>query len=451
MRNFLKYSLALTGLVVGMLLLLYFIPTDVIAKFGLREIDILSSVRLPVDTATNDTVAIQPVVQPLSEVKIPCEEGMVCFEDYSPKGTGLDAFFKAVSDGKKNVRIAFFGDSYIEGDIFCSDFRSRLQDTLGGAGVGMVGATSITAEYRTTVKHRFGGWRTSSLVDAGKKNYSQEGIMGMSFVPGSNARIEYSGVNKPHLDTFRRASILYMLTEGKASTSYRINGEKTGTAVLNASSRVQKYDIDDTIGRIQFSFEANDNLRVFGISLQNEEGVTVDNFSLRGTPGTALRYIPEKILRQTDSLLGYDLIILQYGLNVMSANVTKYTSYSKNMAETVEYLKKCFPNSSILLLSVGDRSMRKLGTYVTMPGVAGMVACQQAVCAQTGIVFWNLFEGMGGEGSMVKFVTSKPPKANKDYTHLNFAGGKYIAGILYETLVFEKTRYDAKRKARLRR
>jgi hypothetical protein len=447
MKNYLKYTLALTFIVVGALVLLCFIPDEVSKRLGLRKIDILSDIRRqPVDTVAQDTAVIETPVQPPPEVKIPCPEGMVCFEDYSPKGNGTDAFFKAFDKRKKDVRIAFFGDSYIEGDIFCSNFRTLLQDTLGGAGVGMIGATSITAGFRTTVTQRFSGWQTTSLTDSKKKDFSREGIMGMCFTPSSNARVEYSGVKMPHLDTFHMASILYLLPAGEASVSYKINGKKENTITLKASERVQKYDIRDTIGRIRFDFGANENLRVFGISLQDDEGATVDNFSLRSFTGTTLRYIPERTLKEIDSLLNYDLIILQYGLNVMSANVVKYGSYQRQMIETVEYLKQCFPRSSFLLLSVGDRSTKKQGEYLTMKGVAGMVACQQAICAQTGIVFWNLFEGMGGEGSMAKFVTSKPPKANKDYTHLNFAGGKYMAEILFKTLMFEKERYDAKKK-----
>jgi hypothetical protein len=120
------------------------------------------------------------------------------------------------------------------------------------------------------------------------------------------------------------------------------------------------------------------------------------------------------------------------------------------MQETVEHLKKCFPSSNILLLSVGDRSMHRNGAYVTMPGAPAMVSYQQAVCAETGIVFWNLFEAMGGNGSMVEMVKAKPPKANKDYTHLNFEGGKYLGEILFKSLVFEKKRYDKLRKNRKR-
>jgi hypothetical protein len=86
--------------------------------------------------------------------------------------------------------------------------------------------------------------------------------------------------------------------------------------------------------------------------------------------------------------------------------------------------------------------MNKGGEYVTMPGVPAMVSCQQAVCTETGIVFWNLFEAMGGNGSMVEMVKTKPPRANKDYTHLNFEGGKYLGEILFKSFVFEKKRYD---------
>ena len=53
---------------------------------------------------------------------------------------------------------------------------------------------------------------------------------------------------------------------------------------------------------------------------------------------------------------------------------------------------------------------------------------------------------MGGEGSIVKMVESKPSMANYDYTHINFRGGKHLAGILFEALMYGKEQYE-KRKA----
>jgi hypothetical protein len=449
-KNYVKYPLYITGLVVIFLLLLQFVPEGVIDKLNVRKIDILSDIR-------KDTLAVadfsMPVIlppPPPPEQDIPCPPGMVCFEDYSSGKNGLDNFFKALdSKSKTPVRVAFFGDSYIEGDIFCADLRSNLQGEYGGTGVGLVQPASQIASFRKTVKHSFSGWNSRSVIDS--KEYADMGISGYCFRPDKNAWVKYSGVKMPHLEFVKQAYLLYRLPEGNASISYRINEGKESTTVnLTPSNKVAKYEITaDSIGTIQFDFFSdNRTLCVYGISLQDKSGVIVDNFSLRGSPGTTLKLLSENMLKQTDSLLSYDLIILQYGLNVMSANRRNYSSYQKGMQETVEHLKKCFPKSNILLLSVGDRSMHKDGGYVTMPGVPAMVACQQAVCIETGIVFWNLFEAMGGSGSMVEMVKAQPPRANKDYTHLNFEGGKYLGQILFNSIVFEKKRYDKLRKNR---
>lgn len=57
-----------------------------------------------------------------------------------------------------------------------------------------------------------------------------------------------------------------------------------------------------------------------------------------------------------------------------------------------------------------------------------------------------MYEAMGGEGSIVDMVNSKPSMANYDYTHINFRGGKHLAGILFETLMYGMEQYE-KRKA----
>ena len=43
---------------------------------------------------------------------------------------------------------------------------------------------------------------------------------------------------------------------------------------------------------------------------------------------------------------------------------------------------------------------------------------------------------MGGQGSIVDMIGQK--MANLDYTHINFKGGKHLAGILFETLMYGK-------------
>lgn len=57
-------------------------------------------------------------------------------EDYSVGHIGLKRFFTALKNREtmnRPVRVAFLGDSFIEGDIVVADLRSALQKEFGGA------------------------------------------------------------------------------------------------------------------------------------------------------------------------------------------------------------------------------------------------------------------------------------------------------------------------------
>ena len=56
-------------------------------------------------------------------------------EDYSLGHIGLQRFFAALKNRRelnRPVRVAFLGDSFIEGDIMVADFRSGMQKEFGG-------------------------------------------------------------------------------------------------------------------------------------------------------------------------------------------------------------------------------------------------------------------------------------------------------------------------------
>src|SRR5215813_8857713 len=94
---------------------------------------------------------------------------MTCIEDYSDKKNSLATFFRALNDTKNRaVRVAFFGDSFIEGDILTASFRDTLQQLFGGQGVGYVPITSEVAQFRTSIRQTFNGFKTYWAV--GEKN-----------------------------------------------------------------------------------------------------------------------------------------------------------------------------------------------------------------------------------------------------------------------------------------
>ena len=118
----------------------------------------------------------------------------------------------------------------------------------------------------------------------------------------------------------------------------------------------------------------------------------------------------------------------------------------KNALTTIAHLKQAFPQAGILIVGVGDREYKiEEGSLRTMPGIKNLIRYQQNLAADSGVAFWNMFEAMGGEGSMADMVHAKPSLANYDYTHINFRGGKHLAELLYEALVYGKEQYDRRR------
>ncbi len=439
-KNYLPSVFYLILTVIIILLALDFIPASFTDKYHLRHIDILSDIRKeePEITQEPDSIPEPPRLDT-------CRYDLTCFEDFSLEQNGLDAFFEALNS-KKKIRVAFFGDSFIEGDIFCGDLREKLQDQFGGRGVGMMPLSSNVSSFRQTVIHQYKGWKVNSITDS---KTPEPGIGGNVFLPqGDHSWVYYGGSEKKqHLDSCQRVSIFYNLKTTPVNISYKLNkGEESGNKTLTASGLPERLNIDyQNIGNVEISFPAKNDLLVYGISLEDLSGISVDNFSIRGYTGLTFNRISTEMLTRFDSLLNYDLIILGYGLNVMEANRTNYKWFRDNMIKSIQHLQASFPNAGFLLIGVSDRSMRKDGEYKTMPGVPAMVSTQREICAETNIVFWNLYEAMGGENSMIELVNSKPPKANKDYTHLTFAGGAFLGNKLYETIIFEKELYDKKK------
>lgn len=451
MKNRVVYTFILTLLVIAGLEALHFLPALTIGGKTLRKVDLLSDIRpdKPVVVAYSDTVAL-PVVKKPAFVDT-CRNGMVCIEDYADSTSlGMKAFYRALGEVQQRaVRIAYFGDSFIEADILTADLREMLQKRYGGCGVGYVTITTEVAGYRPTVGHTWDGW-TSHAVTDGHFDRSQQDISNHYFIPRSGAFVTLKGQRKyaSRLDTCQ-ASTIYFISPDSARITATINGKTAKTfEVSPGDSTLQALTVRGKIGSVRWQVDSiQAHATFYGATMDAENGIAVDNFSVRGSSGQQLGNIPMAMLRRYHRLRPYDLIVLQYGLNVASEQGVNYTYYTHAMAKVIAHLKDAFPETSILLVGVGDREYKdENGELHTMPGVKNLIRYQQALAADTHIAFWNMFDAMGGEGSMEKLVDSHPQMANYDYTHINFRGGKHLAEILYKTLLYGKEQYD-KRKA----
>lgn len=425
------------------LFVLSVVPSFTIGSWQFQEVSLLADLKpdapLVALDSMPDTLAVVQVEKPTHKIDT-CRKGVVCIDDFSPEGNALQAFVQALGQTKeKPVRIAFFGDSFVEGDILTSSLRDTLQRVFGGYGVGFVPITSEVSKFRTTVKHSFEGWRTYSIVG----NYEEEprfGIGGLSAVPQQGCWVDYgaAGGRLPGKISF------YYSAEAARHFQYAWRDSLAVDTVLRPSQALTKFDIQGiSASKIRLAVAEPDSLFAYGITLESGPGLYVDNLAMRGNSGIALSRISNAMLRDMHRLRPYHLVVLQFGLNVVGEkDSVSYSGYTASMVRVVQKFKETFPDVPVLVLSVSDRSSNQGGTFKTIPGIMMMRKAQKQIAAKAGVAFWDLFAAMGGENSMPKFVNAKPALAAKDYTHLNFKGGKLVAKKLADALLYEKERYE---------
>lgn len=341
----------------------------------------------------------------------------------------LGNFVNAINlSGTKQVRIAYFGDSSVEGDLMSMTVRTYFQKLYGGNGVGFVPITSLTAGFRSTVSHSFSSnWTYGSIV----QNYGSAypyGISGEVFYVKNDSLLSGKAQNasvKYGLQS--SANVQAILFYGKQDTSSTLpsNSLMVGaTSVLLSDSNVLNTKvIGNQASTYSLNFTFNRPQPIYGVSFASPTGIILDNFGLRSNSGGTLSKISNNNFLAFNKQLDYDLIILQYGLNVLGDNPDDdYLWYQTQMSAVIQKLKSVFPNASFLLVSIGDKSEKNAqGILETQTNVEKLVSLQKDLARENNLAFFNMYEAMGGKNSMVEWVDTHK-WANKDYTHFNHKG-----------------------------
>ena len=366
---------------------------------------------------------------------------LIPLEDYDTvEVSRLTLLCRKMAEGKEPVRIAFFGDSYVEGDILTSDLRALLQRRYGGAGFGFAPADSPLTAYRRTVKTKSKGWTSYNLMQYDRtpadlrRAYSVTGWISRPS-EGASTRWERPDADGAVVES-TEARVLFMSTEdGRIEIS--VNDTVSRTFDIERSAAVREVRVEHSEGIRSLTVRVLSGAggfagygAVFGYA---GGGVEVDNYSIRSNNGQAMLRTDPSINAQIDELLGYDLVVLQYGLNIMQQGVSDYRGYGRVVDRMVEYVRRCFPNAAILIMGVSDRSVRDAsGDFVAMDAVPHLTAEQRAAARRNSAAFWSAAEAMRALGGMPAFVQNG--WAGKDYTHINYAGGRRIAEMLFDAI-----------------
>lgn len=344
---------------------------------------------------------------------------------------------KKLEDGKsEKVRVAYFGDSMNDGDLIVQDFRAMLQDSFGGNGVGFVSIASLSSASRGSVFHQHSdSWHIQSFITA-KTPSTPFGIDGQVFLAngGNGYWVSYTAGGMKNSPMLYSPTLFYGRSDNNnASIKVSINNEKKESFNLNPSLILNTQKLGVSYARtVKVDFENIQNIPLYGLDFSSHSGVHVDNFSLRGNSGLTLAGFNTQLMNAFDRVLNYDLIVLHYGTNVLNYGSKEYDFYEKGMKRVINKLRACFPNADILVVSTADKASKIDMKMVTDPSVISLTKAQKKFSRDTGCGYIDLYNLMGGYGSMVDWVDRQ--LANKDYTHFNVKGSKEVGALLFKEL-----------------
>jgi len=379
-----------------------------------------------------------------------------------------------MQSGQGYLRIAYFGDSIIEGDLITQQLRHNLQSRFGGAGIGFVPITSMVAGFRKTIGHEFAkNWESLSFMTPYQaavplgisgytfipRNYytamkaqessliSSDDTLSAAAPPDTLAKLQRFYTNTPPwvayqtvkslggANSFDRIRLFYSHSLPESRVKVSIDKAAGQDFTLQAGDGVQMLDLSQSlpVHNLRLEFAATNPLQVYGLDFDRPAGVYVDNFPIRGYSGMYFQRITSPVLQGFQQYLHYDLIILHYGENISNPKVRDYGFYREAMKKTLAHLNSALPGVPILLVSAHDRSIKSGSSYVTSPDIPFLIKAQKQVASDNGCGFWNLFEAMGGSGSMKSYVQKR--MASTDYTHFNKKGADFVADMLTEWLL----------------
>lgn len=351
----------------------------------------------------------------------------------------FDGFFEALDDAKsKKVRIVHYGDSQIEEDRMTGYLRERFQSAFGGSGVGMLPAVPKSVTH--TVSQHISPEETHYYLayGAGERSGNRRyGPMAQIARVTSGTNISFrtrEPENFPHCQKFSEVKVLM---QGSGSFTVNTGNEKIDLVCDSTKTfgETKIYTASLPIPVNSCSLSITGSMNIMSIQLDGKTGVVMDNVPMRGCSGTMFTNIDRQTLEAFYSTENVGLIILQYGGNAVpylkgAESISRFAGETKRQ---IELFHRLAPKAKILYIGPSDMSTSINGNMQTYPMLPEVVKALRQAANEAGAAYWDMFTAMGGKGSMVQWVHSRPQLAGEDYIHFTPKGAMKVSEILYDT------------------
>lgn len=358
-----------------------------------------------------------------------------------------------------SCRILHFGDSQLEGDRISAYLRNRLQGIYGGSGPGYLPVKQVYQTMSASVSAS-DNWLRFAVFDQRQKMLAHKdyGLYASisRFTPFDCNMVDSATVEtyppvkatigvKPSFKSYARLRQYnkIRLHYGNAAYPVSVKIYESGQLIRESSLIADKgyhfleIQTQGTPEDILIELESKVSPDFYGLTLDGDKGVSLDNIAMRGSSGTVFSKMNPLGFSRMASHLDPDIIIMQYGGNTVpylkdSVSIDNYSRYLKS---NINWVKRHAPGANIVFIGPSDMSTMQNGEMVTYSLLPYLNKRLKNTCLNTGVAYWSMFDAMGGKNSMVEWVSRG--LAGDDYTHFSPQGTRIISELLFTALYLD--------------
>lgn len=356
----------------------------------------------------------------------------------------MDKLFTSLQKcGNGNVlHILHYGDSQIESDRITGFIREQFQQKFGGYGPGTCPAVQPIAS--NTVSQSASSTLSRFIADGTlcqKLDDDHYGVLAQMARVDGNVTLNYATNNTSRVYSRAKKFSQVRLLVGNTGENFTAKlrwGKKDSTQVIVPATpefSTITWKLDTMVTNVHLDLSGTGE--IYGVAMDGKSGVSMDNIPLRGSSGTFFTRISSHLLSSAMRELNVKLILLEFGGNYTPHiySLDRVEKYKQMISSQIRYLKSVYPNAFIIFIGPADMSKKTDGEYHTYPFLEENIEGMKQAALENGAAFWDMYQVMGGENSMIQWVDHTPAWAASDYIHFTPTGAGRIANMFVQSFM----------------
>lgn len=373
------------------------------------------------------------------KVQNPC----VRFDAEGCARTALDPFFasldavKAREEGS-HATVVTLGNSLIASDHVTDVVRARLVARFGDGGKGFLLPDRLSKAGGRRVRTGRGtdGWdiHTFAQKPPRRDEFGFTGSMHESTREGERITWQLAGAT--------RARLFYLEHKDNPGFSLELDGKPLLTVTPERpdvpEDRVLDVELDKAATSLRLTAHGK-GVVLYGVALAKDTpGVVWDTIGVPASDAGMYVATDEGIFARQLAAREPSLVVVMVGGNEIRSLSYGWVTPEEVRAQyaaLLDRVKSAVPGAACLAVSPIDaaRATAAGAQLTTRRETLEVVALEREVALEKGCAFYNLFEAMGGEGSLERF--HREGLVNDDLVHPKGAGGDVLGNLLADALL----------------